>query len=235
MDADWDSPWEYGISAPGYGDGADRVSTPVIISSRNPICRKCRRHQRGWKEVPICECAAPDFDETDFFVGNAFVADPYPYYEHLRSQCPVQREPHHGVVMVTGYEEATSVFHDTATFSSCNSVTGPFPGFPVPLVGDDVGALIEQHRDELPMSDQLPTLDPPVHTAHRALLMRLITPKRLKENEAFMWRLADRQLDEFVANGACEFVSDFATPFLDHARRCAERFYGQPLAGWREP
>jgi cytochrome P450 len=114
--------------------------------------------------------------------------------------------------MVTGYEEAIAVFHDTATFSSCNSVTGPFPGFPVPLVGD-VSALIDKHRDELPFSDQLPTLDPPVHTAHRALLMRLITPKRLSENEEFMWRLADRQLDEFVSNGHCEFISDFASPF----------------------
>jgi imidazolonepropionase-like amidohydrolase len=34
----------------------------------------------------------------------------------------------------------------------------------VPLEGDDVSALIEEHRDELPFSDQLPTLDPPVHT-----------------------------------------------------------------------
>ncbi len=142
-----------------------------------------------------------------------FVADPYPYFDHLRAQCPVQRESHHDVMMVTGYEEAISVFHDTATFSSCNSVTGPFPGFPVPLTGDDVGALIEQYRDQLPFSDQLPTLDPPTHTAHRALLMRLITPKRLGENEAFMWRLADRQLDEFAAHGRCEFISEFASPF----------------------
>jgi cytochrome P450 family 150 subfamily A5 len=154
-----------------------------------------------------------DFDAIDFFRDRDFIADPYQYFEHLRAQCPVQREPHHDVVMVTGYEEAISVFHDTATFSSCNSVTGPFPGFPVPLVGDDVSALIEQHRDELPFSDQLPTLDPPMHTAHRALLMRLITPKRLNENEAFMWRLADRQLDEFVANGECEFISAYASPF----------------------
>jgi cytochrome P450 family 150 subfamily A5 len=113
-----------------------------------------------------------DLDAIDFFRDTAFIADPYPYFEFLRAQCPVARETHHDVVMVTGYEEAISVFHDTATFSSCNSVTGPFPGFPVPLVGDDVGALIDKHRDELPFSDQLPTLDPPTHTAHRALLMR---------------------------------------------------------------
>jgi len=154
-----------------------------------------------------------DFDGIDFFRGNELVADPYPYFEHLRSQCPVQREPHHGVVMVTGYDEAVSVYTDATTFSSCNAVTGPFPGFPVPLVGDDVSELIEQHRDELPFSDQLTVMDPPKHKAHRGMLMRLITPKRLKENEDFMWRHADRQIDEFAASGECEFIRSYAGPF----------------------
>jgi cytochrome P450 len=154
-----------------------------------------------------------DFDGIDFFRDQEPVADPYPYFDWFRAQCPVRRERHHDVVMVTGYDEAIAVFHDTARFSSCNSVTGPFPGFPVPLTGDDVSDLIEQYRDQLPMSDQLPTFDPPVHTAHRGLLMRLITPKRLKENEEFMWRLADRQIDEFIARGRCEFVTEYASPF----------------------
>ena len=154
-----------------------------------------------------------DWEAMDFFRDDALVADPYPYFDALREQGPVRREPHHGVMMVTGYDEAVEVFHDARTFSSCLSVTGPFPGFPVPLEGDDVTGRIEQHRHELPMSDQLPTLDPPVHTDHRALLMRLITPKRLKENEASMWQLADRLLDEFLAPGEGEFISGFAGPF----------------------
>ncbi len=155
----------------------------------------------------------PEYDDIDFFRGNELIADPYPYFDHLRSGCPVQREPKHGVVMVTGYEEAVSVYTNTSTFSSCNSVTGPFPGFPVPLEGDDVSDEIEQHRDELPFSDQITTMDPPKHKAHRGLLMRLITPKRLRENEDFMWRHADRQIDEFVERGQCEFIRDFAGPF----------------------
>ena len=101
-----------------------------------------------------------DYDAVDFFRDQAFVPDPYPYFDHLRGRCPVQREPHHDVMMVTGYEEAIAVYHDTAAFSSCNAVTGPFPGFPVALVGDDVSDLIEQHRDELPFSDQITTFDP---------------------------------------------------------------------------
>jgi cytochrome P450 family 150 subfamily A5 len=154
-----------------------------------------------------------DYDATDFFREKTFVEDPYPYFEFLREQCPVRRERHHDVVMVTGYEEAIAVYHDLETFSSCNAVTGPFPGFPVPLEGDDVSDLIEQHRDELPFSDQITVMDPPKHRAHRGLLMRLITPKRLKENEAFMWDLADRQIDEFHGRGEVEVVKEFAGPF----------------------
>lgn len=99
----------------------------------------------------------------------------------------------------------------------------PVPGFPVSTEGmDDITDLIVEHRDEIPFSDQLPTLDPPTHTNHRALLMRLITPKRLKENEDAMWQLADDILDEFLApadarsktgSGEGEFIKGFAAPF----------------------
>jgi cytochrome P450 len=153
-----------------------------------------------------------DPDAVDFFRDDDMLVDPYPYFEALRTECPVRREPHHDVVMVTGYEEVMAIYNDAETFSSCTSVTGPFPGFPVALEGNDISALIEAHRDELPMSDQLPTLDPPKHTDHRALLMRLITPKRLRGNEEFMWRLADRQMDTFVDRGECEFIGEFASP-----------------------
>jgi cytochrome P450 len=155
----------------------------------------------------------PDFDAVDFFRARPLYQDPYPYYAYLHEHGPVWREPHHDVVMVTGYDEAIAVLNDTASFSNCNAVAGPFAKFPVPLEGDDVSDVIEQYRDVLPFSDQLPTFDPPKHTAHRALLMRLITPKRLRENEEFMWRLADRQLDEFLAEGRCEFIGEYANPF----------------------
>ena len=126
----------------------------------------------------------------------------------------MQQESQHGVYMVTGYKEACAVYADTDTFSSCNAVTGPFPGFPVPLEGrDDVSELVEQHRDELPFSDQVTTMDPPKHRDHRHLLMRQLTPKRMKENEEFVWRLADRQIDEFIERGECEFIGDYANPF----------------------
>ncbi|CDO06132.1 cytochrome P450 [Mycolicibacterium cosmeticum] len=159
---------------------------------------------------------ADGLTDLDFFRDPRLVEDPYPYFEALRGGCPVHRNGPYGVTMVTGWDEAVQVYNDADTFSSVTSVTGPFPGFPVPLEGlskDEVSALIEKHRDELPFSDQLPTLDPPTHTDHRALLMRLITPKRLKENEDAMWKLADEVLDTFLDGGRGEFIKGFAGPF----------------------
>ena len=150
-----------------------------------------------------------DLDDIDFFRSGAVLKDPYPYYEQLRSHCPVHREPHEGVVMVTGYDEALAVYHDVETFSSANSVTGPFPGFSTPLEGDDVTEQIEAQRDALPFSDQLPTFDPPKHTQHRGLLTRLLSPGRLRENEAAMWRLAEAVLPRDAVYDFNQALMDF--------------------------
>ena len=104
------------------------------------------------------------FEEIDFFTDEALLEDPYPYFDYLRSQCPVVATPHHGVVAVSGWEEATEIYRDLATFSSCNSVIGPFAQFPVPLEGDDVSDVIDRYRDQLPMSEHMVTMDPPDHT-----------------------------------------------------------------------
>jgi cytochrome P450 len=157
--------------------------------------------------------AVPNFDSIDFFSDQSLVEDPYPYFDYLRSQCPVLPTANHGVVAVSGYDEAVEIYLDNGTFSSCNSVIGPFASFPVPLEGDDIGEIIDRHRDQLPMNEHMVTMDAPMHTQERALIMRLLTPKRLKENEEFMWGLADRQIDEFIGDGHCEFISAYTQPF----------------------
>ena len=43
--------------------------------------------------------------------------------------------------------------------------------------------------------------------------MRLITPKRLKENEDFMWQFADLLIDRFIDEGSFEMVGAYAEPF----------------------
>jgi len=164
-----------------------------------------------------------EFENVNFFTDRATQDDPYPYFDWVRQQSPVWRDPQFGIFMVTGLPEAMAVYSDPATFppnepatgtySSCNVVSGPFVKFPVPMEGDDISDIIVKYRHELPFSDQLPSFDPPTHTAHRQLLARLITPKRLKENEEFMWRFADRLVDKFIDGGSCEMVSAYAEPF----------------------
>ena len=105
-----------------------------------------------------------------------------------------------------------AIYKDPA-FSSCISVAGPFSGLPFGPGGDDVSELIEQHRAQVPTAEHITSQDPPLHTRTRGLLNKLITPKRLKENEDFMWRLADEQLETFIDRGECEFLEDYAKPF----------------------
>src|SRR3984885_10041973 len=164
-----------------------------------------------------------EFKSVNFFIDRAVQDNPYSYFDWARNQSPVWREPNYGMFIITGYQEAMAVYSDPATFpenepasgtfSSCNVVCGSFVKLSKPFEGDDITEIIEKCRNELPFSDQLPSFDPPDHTAHRHLLMRLITPKRLKENEEFMWEFADHLLDGFLEQGSCEMVNDYAEPF----------------------
>jgi len=154
-----------------------------------------------------------DLASIDYFSDQAVAQDPYEYYEYLRAQGPVFQEPHHGVVAVTGYAEVMAAFKDVESFSAVNAIGGPFPPLPFEPEGDDISAQIEAHRHQFPIFEHMVVMDPPQHERARSLLSKLLTPRRLKENEDYMWRLVDQQLDEFITNGRCEFLSEYAKPF----------------------
>ena len=148
----------------------------------------------------------------DWFADESLAQDPYPFLAELRSQCPVQPTPRDDVVAVTGYEEAAEILRRHETFSACVTVAGPFARFPEPMAGDDVSELIERYRHLLPQNEHMVTMDQPDHTRERALLMRLLTPGRLRENEEFIGVLADQQLDPVISAGRCEFIREYASP-----------------------
>jgi cytochrome P450 len=180
--------------------------------------------------------------ERDFFADPEIIQDPNPYYAALHEIGPVFREPHHGVFMVSGIEEILAVYADLDSFSSIAAPLGPFTKLPERAEGESIADVLEHRRAEIPLSDLLPTLDPPQHTRQRALLYKLLTPNRLKENEEFMWSLADRLIDEFPDRGEIEFCGAYAGPFtllviadlLGVPREDHERFrswLGKTLAG----
>jgi cytochrome P450 len=151
--------------------------------------------------------------DRDFFTDPEIIRDPTSYYAGLRELGPVVREPHHGVFMVSGLEEVLAVFADLRAFSSIAAPLGPFMKIPTPDEGESIADVIERRRAEIPLSDLLPTLDPPRHTRQRGMVNKLFTPNRLKENEEFMWTLTARLIDEFADRGEVEFCADYAGPF----------------------
>ncbi|MGA5541849.1 cytochrome P450 [Mycobacterium sp. NPDC051198] len=158
-----------------------------------------------------------DLASLDYFTDPGLAQDPYDYYEYLRSNGPVFAEPQHGVVAVTGYQEVMAAFKDHGSFSAVNAIGGLFPPLPFEPEGDDISEQIEAHRRLFPIHEHMVVMDPPQHERARSLLSKLLTPRRLKENEDYMWQLVDHQLDQFIDNGKCEFLSEYAKPFATSA------------------
>jgi cytochrome P450 len=152
-----------------------------------------------------------DYDKIDFFTDPGVANDIPDYLAHLRTRCPVLREPYHGAIMVTGYDEAMEVLstHRSA-FSSCVAVTGPIPPLPFTPEGGDLRQQVRQHRKQMPWTDHLATMDGPEHAANRALLTRLLTHSRLKANEDYVCALVVRLVDGLIDRGGCEITKDFA-------------------------
>ena len=151
--------------------------------------------------------------EVDFFTDEKIAAKAEPYFDYMLANHPVFREPKYGVVIVSGYEEALQVYHQPEVYSSINRTGGPIVDLPFEIEGDDISEILEAHRDLFGANDQIVTFDPPIHTDHRAILMGLITPKRLKENEQFLKDTADRYLNDLLPVGHCDFIWDYAKKY----------------------
>ncbi|WP_020105279.1 cytochrome P450 [Nocardia sp. 348MFTsu5.1] len=154
-----------------------------------------------------------DISTADFFSDPTLADDPYPYFDELRSRCPVHPIGMPRVMAVTGYEEAIEVYRDAEVFSACNSVAGPFPPLEGLPAGDDISDYVEQNREHWFFFEYLITMDGEAHEKERGLLRRIMTPRRLRENVEAMSAIADQCLLEGVSSGASEVVGDFARPF----------------------
>jgi cytochrome P450 len=86
-------------------------------------------------------------DGVDIFTDENVINDPYPYFDALRSRCPVHPIAEPRVLAVTGYDEAVEIYRNDAVFSSCNAMGGPFPPFPVEPGTDDITELVQNNRE----------------------------------------------------------------------------------------
>ena len=112
----------------------------------------------------------------------------------MREKCPVTHSDQHGGFwVVTGYEHVMRIAQDWRTFSSAKGVGVPpveFVVTPLPEVSD-----------------------PPLQQIYKRLINPYFTPAAVREHEAETRARVTRMIDEFIADGECEFMSAFARPF----------------------
>lgn len=149
--------------------------------------------------------------EPDFFSDRDIIDDPKGYFDMMRAKSPIVRESYHKTLMVTGYEAVAEILRcKDDTFSSVVSVVGPIPPLPFTPHGEDIGEQIEAHRDQMPWGSHLVCFDGQKHTDYRALLVGLLTPQRVKENQDYLYGLVDRLIDGLIVKGHCNIVPEYA-------------------------
>lgn len=150
-----------------------------------------------------------DYEAVDFYTDASIIDDPYPYFAWLREQGPAYRMTSRNVVAITGFQEALAVSRDTEHFSNVNAVIGCNFELPFEVTGDDIAEQLAEHRDAVPFSDQIATLDGDPHQRLRSLLTPLFTPSKLKSIEPRLREISDEIIDNFVEKGELELVRDY--------------------------
>lgn len=127
----------------------------------------------------------------------AFAESPFEAYEYLREHCPAfHDESYGGFTLLTRYEDVRAAALDWRTYTS--SVPG-VTAIPVITYRD---------RPQLPIE-----LDPPVHSAYRAIVNPLFAPARLAELRPKVEALSEQLMTAILDRGSAEYVQDYTNPF----------------------
>lgn len=131
----------------------------------------------------------PEFDHHD----KDFARDPYPVYERLRRECPVNHsDAWGGFWSVSTYADCASVLHDDDTFRSGDGVSVPkTPGV----------------RRFNPIET-----DPPQFYGVRRALNPFFSPAAVARMEPQAREIAHTLIDGFIAAGEVDLVAALARP-----------------------
>ena len=145
--------------------------------------------------------------EDAISIGGVDLADPVTYLSgmpfdalrKLRECAPVAWHPYKdgpGFLALTGYDEVYAVSRDSVTWSS--EATGVY--FDVPDHDD-----IADQRGVMML-----TMDPPRHTALRALVSKGFRPRQVAKLNERITSMARDVVDSVIERGECDFVTDVA-------------------------
>lgn len=132
-------------------------------------------------------------------VDAAFVADPYPLFEHLREHDPVHRSPG-GAWVLTRHDDVRGALDDERLGNAPARYAVVHARNRERYVCADVAANI------------LPFLDPPAHAAPRRALARAFH-ERLRRDPPDLAAIAEGILGEWRGRATGDLVADFASPF----------------------
>jgi cytochrome P450 len=153
------------------------------------------------RRTPPVEDWAGDFDVLD----QGYIETPFPIWDLLREACPVARSDRHGGAwLLTRYGDVTAVAHDVDRFSSVD----------VAVVGSDAPPDESGVPPELAALGDIPlppiSVDPPVHTWTRRLLLPWFSHKRVASYEPMTRSLCQSLIDKFIDEGSADAAADYA-------------------------
>ena len=161
---------------------------------------------------------------------------PFEVYDVLRQTCPVKWVDRHPRVsggdgpgwVLTRHRDVADVLRDDEHFTSVG-ILGTSEDEHVPTeysTLDDVDL-----RTMARMAQRVPMLlDPPEFVPYRRMLTPLFTPKRLAAREHDTRTLVNRLIDDFIAEGTCDFHEQLDKP-LPGILTC--QLLGLPSERWR--
>lgn len=158
---------------------------------------------------------APDVDDPLFRLDPEAVRCPHRSYARIREEAPVAWLPGVGCYLVTRYDDVVAVARDPELFSSVKA-TGPHSVTPTAQrIAQDPGQpeeirAVARRRIEIAGSRILIFADPPLHTRQRKLVNRGFSPRRVKELEEPVRRLAGKLVDAWGGAAEVEFNGTFA-------------------------
>jgi cytochrome P450 len=135
-------------------------------------------------------------------LGDAYLADPYPFLSEARRAAPVFYSEKLDHWIVTRYPLIRQVFLNPQVFSAANANAPLRPACPAALKALEDGGF-----------RAVPTLanvDPPAHTRVRRMANGAFTPARVAAMEGFIRDLVVRYCDERFHEGHADIVRDLA-------------------------
>ncbi|WP_066917059.1 cytochrome P450 [Mycobacterium interjectum] len=135
-------------------------------------------------------------------LGAEALQDPYPVYDRMRAEAPVQRIGDSVFYAVCGWDAVQEAVERVDDFSSNLTATMVFHGDGTVTPFDMAPAGGAAHA--------LATADDPVHALHRKILLPHLSAKRVRIIEEFAAQTADRLWERNLHDGQIEWMSAIA-------------------------